>query len=395
MYARTSAGSGRIAKSDCWCSLASSTWSRSRARSARPTFCQPSSVAARCVSNSPRTRTPASARYWRSPPAAWKYLVLEALESKGTSAFASTPAARVSNRNSARSVATCTKHREARKACIASASTSTASSPEPSSERTASTVASGVATSVATCGNVMAGIYPSRSPSVGPNVEVYGGGEHERGSKAGEGPAGSRGQGHRRLRADRGGRPHPGRRLRGQGLPHPAVPADAAAAARRRQVRLAGGEPGPGPARLPRRDAGALLPGAGLPVPDAERGHLLHRPGEDRPGADAVLDLLPAPARHPLQRGGGAGLQQDRAGPPPRGPDRDAAAQPLLLRVAGLHAAQAAVGGRAEHRHPAAVLRAGEGHRRVRRAEEVPHHPLRPLRLAGEPAAEADEAADG
>ena len=111
-----------------------------------------------------------------------------------------------------------------------------------------------------------------------------------------------------------------------------------------------------------------------------------------RPGR-RVHRLLPPPPGHPLQRGGGAGLQQDRPRPPPRRRGRDAAPEPLLRRNAPGNAAHPPLRRRAQHRHPAADLRAGGGDRRVRRAQALPHHPLRPVRLPGAAAAQADEAA--
>ena len=99
-------------------------------------------------------------------------------------------------------------------------------------------------------------------------------------------------------------------------------------------LRAARGHPRPGAPRLPRSTAGrALCAGRGA-VPTPPRGHLLHRPGEDAAGEDDVHRLLATAAGHPLQRGGGARLQQDRPRPPPRRRGRDVAPQPLLRRDA-------------------------------------------------------------
>ena len=153
--------------------------------------------------------------------------------------------------------------------------------------------------------------------------------------------------------------------------------------ARADPVRSVGCAPRPGPAGLRRRAARALAPSGGDSAQAPTRGHVHDRHRQGPRGEDLLFALLALAARHPLQRGRGARLQQDRARASPRRRAGNIAAQPLLRRQAGVDAAAPRHRRRPLRRHPAARVRGRERSGGVRGAAQVPDPPLPAVRVAG------------
>ena len=109
-------------------------------------------------------------------------------------------------------------------------------------------------------------------------------------------------------------------------------------------------------------------------------------------GKTMCCAVLAAAARRPLPRRRASSVHQDRARPPPRRHPRDPVPEPVLRRQAQGDAAQAGDRDDGDHvviRPLAYVARSDLAP--LRRAAAVPHHPVRPVRLAGEAAAQAGE----
>ena len=180
-------------------------------------------------------------------------------------------------------------------------------------------------------------------------------------------------------------------RERRQGQLHAAGRAAQAAETRANQLRDRGGEPGPEAAGLSARDPAGLSGRRGRALPHRDAGHLQHRQEQDSRRQDHVQPVLAPASRHSVHGGAPPGLQQDRAGPPPRRHRGDLLPEHVLRRQAEKHAAQAGERQRRIHGDPPAGLCEGRRHRALGRAHAVPHHSLQPVRQPGAPAAQAGE----
>ena len=149
------------------------------------------------------------------------------------------------------------------------------------------------------------------------------------------------------------------------------------------------GQPGPEAARLPGTRA------AGTTCRDRRGFHILEqdtysvvKPGD--PGRqDHVLAVLAAAPRCVYTVRRAARVHQDRAGPPPRRPGQHLLPQPVLPREAAAACRRSCSATTASTSSSARWPTSARTTSRPMPRRRVPDHPVQPVRLAGEPAAQA------